>query len=141
MNGPLANPSHTTGGRVLVTVYALFALAAGARSVVQLTTQYHVAPLAYWLSFLSAVVYLVATVALRRFTADWHRIALAAVTTELVGVVVIGTLSIARSDLFPDASVWSDYGQGYGYVPLVLPVIGLLWLRRHPYPPAPHVAG
>jgi hypothetical protein len=25
--------------------------------------------------------------------------------------------------------VWSDYGIGYGFVPLVLPVFGLLWLR------------
>jgi hypothetical protein len=26
--------------------------------------------------------------------------------------------------------VWSGYGSGYGFVPLVLPVFGLLWLRR-----------
>jgi hypothetical protein len=26
--------------------------------------------------------------------------------------------------------VWSSYGSGYGFVPLVLPVFGLLWLRR-----------
>jgi len=26
--------------------------------------------------------------------------------------------------------VWSGFGQGYGYVPLVLPFLGLLWLWR-----------
>jgi hypothetical protein len=31
---------------------------------------------------------------------------------------------------FPDATVWSLYGDGYGYVPVVLPILGLLWLRR-----------
>ena len=31
---------------------------------------------------------------------------------------------------FPDATVWSQYGLGYGFVPLVLPVVGLWWLRR-----------
>ena len=37
---------------------------------------------------------------------------------------------LADSAAFPDATVWSSYGGGYGYVPLVLPVLGLLWLRR-----------
>jgi hypothetical protein len=30
---------------------------------------------------------------------------------------------------FPDQTVWSLYGVGYGFVPLVLPVLGLLRLR------------
>jgi hypothetical protein len=25
--------------------------------------------------------------------------------------------------------VWSDFGIGYGFVPVVLPILGLLWLR------------
>jgi hypothetical protein len=57
---------------------------------------------------------------------------------ELAGVVVVGTLSLVRRDLFPDASVWSDYGIGYGFVPAVLPVAGLLWLRRRRAPAVPH---
>jgi len=31
---------------------------------------------------------------------------------------------------FPDETVWSQLGAGYGYVPLVLPFVGLWWLRR-----------
>jgi hypothetical protein len=31
---------------------------------------------------------------------------------------------------FPKATVWSGYGSGYGFVPLVLPLVGLWWLRR-----------
>jgi hypothetical protein len=34
------------------------------------------------------------------------------------------------SSAFPDATVWSDFGQGYGYVPLILPIVGLWWLLR-----------
>ncbi|HEY1133960.1 MAG TPA: hypothetical protein VGE77_05230, partial [Nocardioides sp.] len=49
---------------------------------------------------------------------------------ELAGVVTVGTLSLVVRDWFPDASVWSDYGIGYGFVPAILPVAGLLWLRR-----------
>ncbi|TDP98025.1 hypothetical protein [Labedaea rhizosphaerae] len=114
-------------GRLLVAVYAIFALAATARSGVQLSTKFHTAPLAYLLSALAAVVYILATVCLAR---DWRQVAFVSCSVELVGVLVIGTWSLVDNAAFPDQTVWSDYGIGYGFVPLVLPVLGLLWLRR-----------
>jgi hypothetical protein len=108
----------------------VFALAATSRAGVQLATDYAEAPLAYLLSAFSAVVYVIATVALatgRR----WSRpLAVTACSVELAGVLAIGTLSLLRPEDFPRATVWSGYGSGYGFVPLVLPVIGLWWLRR-----------
>jgi hypothetical protein len=44
-------------------------------------------------------------------------------------VLLIGTLTLFDRSLFPDATVWSDFGRGYGFVPLALPILGLLWLR------------
>jgi hypothetical protein len=117
-------------GRVLVALYGVFALAAGARAVVQLAVQFDEAPTAYLLSALAAVVYLVATIGLARGGRTGRRTALAACSVELVGVLVVGTLSLADPAAFPDATVWSGYGQGYGFIPLVLPVLGLLWLRH-----------
>lgn len=117
---------------LIVIVYAVLALAATGRSSVQLATAYQRAPLAYVLSALAAVVYLVATVALARRGATAHRIALLACTIELIGVVAVGTLSYAVPALFPDKTVWSHFGQGYGFVPLVLPFIGLWWLSSRP---------
>lgn len=114
-------------GRVIVAVYTVFAVSAGARSGVQLATRFSEAPLAYLLSAVAAVVYLVAAVALARNA--WMP-ALVACTVELVGVLSVGTASLLASRAFPDATVWSDYGIGYGLVPLVLPVVGLLWLYR-----------
>lgn len=121
----------STGRQVLVAVYAVFAVAAGARSAVQLATRFDEAPLAYGLSALAAAVYLVATLALRRTTRRARRVAWLALGFEAVGVLVVGTLSLARSEWFPDQTVWSDYGVGYLFVPLVLPFVGLWWLRRH----------
>jgi hypothetical protein len=121
----------STGRQVLVAVYAVFAVAAGARSAVQLTTQLDEAPLAYSLSAVAAAVYLVATLALRRTTPRARRVAWLALGFEAVGVVVVGTLSLVRDEWFPDQTVWSDYGVGYAFVPLVLPFVGLWWLRRH----------
>ncbi len=114
-------------GRALVAVYAVFAIAATARSVYQLLTKAGEAPVAYALSALAGVVYVVATYAL---ATDHRRLATWAVGFELVGVLVVGVLSFVDEVLFPDATVWSGFGAGYGYVPLVLPFVGLWWLRR-----------
>ena len=123
-------PTYSGPGRVLVAVYAVFALAATARAGVQIVTKFDQAPLAYLLSAVAAIVYIVATVALARSGPVARRVAFVACSVELVGVLVIGTLSLAWPDAFPDETVWSGFGRGYGFVPLVLPVLGLLWLRR-----------
>ena len=139
MSGPTSaapDPRSSTGRQVLVAVYAVFAIAAGSRSAVQLVTKGDEAPLAYGLSLAAALVYLVATLALRRTTPMAHRVALTAVLVELVGVLVVGTLTVVDGELFPDQTVWSTYGIGYGFVPLVLPVVGLWWLLSHPPEPA-----
>ncbi|MFI5605664.1 hypothetical protein [Amycolatopsis sp. NPDC051903] len=115
---------------MLVAVYAIFALAATSRAVVQILTKYHEAPLAYVLSALAGVIYLVATVALAIGGERWWRVALVACSVELLGVLTIGTLSIFDRRAFPDATVWSVYGQGYYFIPAVLPLIGLYWLWR-----------
>ncbi|MEJ5867929.1 hypothetical protein WDV85_09285 [Pseudokineococcus sp. 5B2Z-1] len=116
-------------GRLLVAVYAVFALSASARALVQIATDFSAAPLAYLLSALAAAVYVVATVALVRSSERSRRVALVSVTVELVGVLTVGLLSVEDPVAFPDATVWSGFGAGYGYVPLVLPVLGLWWLR------------
>ena len=113
-------------GRLLVAVYAVFALAASSRAALQLATRFDEAPVAYLLSAVAAAVYVVAAVALAR---DMRRTAFSAVAFELVGVLVVGTLSLVLPDAFPDETVWSTYGIGYGFIPLVLPVLGLLRLR------------
>lgn len=112
-------------GRVLVVVYGVFAVSAFARASVQIIRDFSEAPLAYSLSAFAAVVYIVATVALAR---DMRRLATTAVLIELVGVVMVGALTLAASLDFPRATVWSAFGAGYGYVPLVLPVVGLWWI-------------
>ena len=118
-------------GRVLLFVYGTFALSASARASVQIGTKFSEAPLAYLLSALAAVIYIAATVGLAIGGRRGRRIALTSCSIELIGVLVVGTLSIGDKQAFPDATVWSGYGSGYGYVPLVLPMVGLWWLWRH----------
>jgi hypothetical protein len=128
--GAPAAPGVAGPRRVLVAIYATFALAAGARAGVQLATRFSEAPVAYLLSAFAAVVYLVATVGLGRGGRGGRLTALTAITVELLGVLTVGTLSLADRAAFPDATVWSVYGRGYGFIPLALPVLGLLFLRQ-----------
>ncbi len=123
---PDATTSHGFG-RTLVAVYAVFAVAAASRSVFQLLTKADEAPVAYALSAFAGVVYVVATFALGR---NLRSLALATIAIELAGVLTVGGLSMLDDDLFPDQTVWSGFGEGYGFIPLVLPIIGLWWLRR-----------
>jgi cytochrome bd-type quinol oxidase subunit 2 len=117
-------------GRVLVAVYAVLALAATGRSVFQILEQFDEAPLAYGLSALAAVVYIVATVSLVKRGRTSYAVAWATISFELVGVLVVGLVTALDPALFPDDTVWSWFGRGYGFVPLVLPVLGIVWLLR-----------
>lgn len=126
-------PAERMGGlgRVLIAVYIVLALAATFRSVYQIIAKFDEAPLAYSLSALAGIVYIVATVALiRRGRGAWRWIAWAALTFELAGVLIVGTLSVVAPQLFGHPSVWSMFGQGYVFIPLVLPVLGLIWLYQ-----------
>ena len=125
-----ARRTNTGAGRALVAVYGVFALAATARASVQLATRFAEAPLAYLLSAVAGVIYIVATVTLARGSRTSRQVAWVAIVIELVGVLTVGTLSVVDPAAFPRATVWSLYGIGYGFVPLVLPVLGLVWLAR-----------
>lgn len=120
----------TGPGRVVVAVYAVLALAATGRSILQVASYFDRAPLAYVLSSLAAAIYVVATIALAKGGPAGARVATGAIIIEAVGVLTVGTLSFLAPDLFPDRTVWSHYGSGYGYAPLVLPFIGLWWIHR-----------
>ncbi|GAB2906188.1 hypothetical protein [Streptomyces mayteni] len=129
--GVVGRPDLTRGpGRLLVTLYGVFTVAAASRSVYQLSTRFDEAPLAYLLSALAALVYAFITVSLVRGGETARRVALVCCAAELTGVLVVGTWTLVDSAAFPDATVWSDYGLGYLLLPLILPVTGLLWLRK-----------
>lgn len=119
-------------GRVLVFVYGLFAVAALGRSSYQLVTKASEAPVAYTLSALAAAVYVAGAALLLATERNprWARAAAVLCVVEIVGVLGVGTLSMIDEDAFPDESVWSAYGAGYGYIPAVLPLLALWWLRR-----------
>jgi hypothetical protein len=139
--------TRATGfGRVLIAIYAILALAATARSVYQIAAQFHEAPLAYSLSGLSGLVYIVATVALIVPGRRSYAVAWATISFELVGVLFVGLMSIVDPSVFVPSSkfahsdhstVWSYFGIGYGFVPLALPIVGMIWLR-YTRPGGPH---
>lgn len=145
------NRTRTAGrmngiGRVLVVIYGVLALAATGRSAFQIIDRFEEAPIAFSLSALAALVYIVATVALITPGARWYRAAWATISFELTGVLIIGAISVfaphilglTSTDPFgKDSTVWSVFGMGYLFIPLFLPILGMTWLARHkPVPPA-----
>jgi hypothetical protein len=128
---PKVSSLATGVGRVLIAVYGILALAATGRSVVQIAEKFSFAPFSYTLSAVAAVVYIVAMIALIVPGRFWYRVACVTIVFEMTGVLVVGTLSLIDRQLFPDLTIWSYYGLGYAFAPLVLPVAGLWWLRKH----------
>lgn len=127
-------------GRVLVIVYGILALAATGRSVFQIIDRFADAPIAFSLSALSALVYIVATIALITPGRAWYRVAWSTISFELVGVLVVGSITLFAPAVLglhsvnafgQDSTVWSVYGMGYLFIPLVLPVLGMTWLAKH----------
>ena len=115
---------------LIVAIYGVLAFAATGRASYELIAKFDQAPLAYGLSALSAVIYIVATIALAKNTRVAKRVALVTIAFELVGVLVVGSISIFDSGFFPRSTVWSWYGISYGFFPLVMPIVGLLWLKK-----------
>lgn len=124
----MTNKSRSGPNTLLVAIYAVFALSATVRAAYQLLRKYDEAPAAYWLSLVSGLIYVLATIALAR---NDRRLARYTMIFELAGVLVVGALSLSERSLFAHPSVWSYFGAGYGFVPLALPIFGLWWLSRN----------
>ncbi|MFM6977568.1 MAG: hypothetical protein ACKOWR_02475 [Micrococcales bacterium] len=127
----MSKPKSKRGiSTLIVALYGVLAFAATGRASYELIAKFDKAPLAYSLSALSAVIYIVATVALARHTRISQRVALITIAFELIGVLVVGTISIFDVSVFPHSTVWSWYGVSYGWFPLIMPIVGLIWLRK-----------
>ncbi|WP_455358007.1 hypothetical protein [Streptomyces sp. SYSU K21746] len=120
----------TGPGLLLVWVYGVITVGAVSRSVYQILTEFDRAPLAYSLSASAALVYAFITYSLVRGGETARKAALVCCAAELTGVLAIGTWTLVEPSAFPDATVWSDFGMGYLFIPVILPVTGMLWLRR-----------
>ncbi|MFJ9060834.1 MULTISPECIES: hypothetical protein [unclassified Streptomyces] len=120
----------TGPGRVLVWFYGVFTVAAASRSIVEMILDFGKAPLAYTLSAVAAVVYGFITYSLVRGGEKARRAALMCCAAELAGVLIVGTWTLVEPSAFPDSTVWSGFGMGYLLIPVILPITGMIWLRR-----------
>lgn len=126
-----ATPRNRGAGMLIITAYGIFAISSFARALYQVLTDFEASPVAYSLSALAAGVYILATLALARTSQKAWVGALTAVAVEMTGVLGVGLWTVLDPELFNEATVWSHFGAGYGYVPLVLPFLGLFWLLKH----------
>ncbi|MFD6880011.1 hypothetical protein ACWGHM_12315 [Streptomyces sp. NPDC054904] len=116
-------------GLLLVWLYGVMVVGAVSRSAYQMSTEFDRAPLAYSLSGAAALAYAFITYSLVRGGERARKAALVCCAVELAGVLAVGTWTLVRPEAFPDATVWSDFGMGYLFIPVILPITGMLWLR------------
>ncbi|MET9960129.1 hypothetical protein ABZ128_13930 [Streptomyces sp. NPDC006326] len=116
-------------GLLLVWLYGVIAVGAVSRSAYQISTEFDQAPLAYSLSGVAALVYAFITYSLVRGGETARKAARICCAAELTGVLVVGTWTLVRPEAFPDSTVWSGFGMGYLFIPVILPITGMLWLR------------
>ncbi|MFD8984890.1 hypothetical protein [Streptomyces sp. NPDC059564] len=129
-SAPAARKRLVSGpGLLLVWLYGVMVVGAVSRSAYQMSTEFDRAPLAYALSGAAALVYAFITYSLVRGGETARKAALVCCVAELAGVLAVGTWTLVRPEAFPDATVWSDFGMGYLFIPVILPVTGMLWLR------------
>ncbi|AQS70523.1 hypothetical protein B1H29_29765 [Streptomyces pactum] len=117
-------------GILLVWLYGVMVVGAVSRSAYQIATEFDRAPLPYTLSAVAGVVYGFITYTLVRGGETARKAALVCCAAELVGVLTVGTWTLVEPSAFPDATVWSDYGMGYLFIPVLLPLSAVYWLRR-----------
>lgn len=117
-------------GMLLVWFYGVMVVGAVSRSAYQIATEFDRAPLAYSLSAVAGLVYAFITYTLIRGGERARRAALVCCAAELAGVLLVGTWTLVDRSAFPDATVWSYYGAGYVFIPVLLPVSAVYWLRK-----------
>ncbi|WP_328556583.1 MULTISPECIES: hypothetical protein [unclassified Streptomyces] len=117
-------------GILLLWLYGVMVVGAVSRSAVQISTEFDKAPLAYTLSAVAGLVYGFITYSLVRGGEKARRAALVCCAAELAGVLTVGTWTLVQPSAFPDATVWSDYGMGYLFIPVLLPLSAMYWLRK-----------
>lgn len=117
-------------GLLLVWLYGVMVVGAVSRSAYQIATEFDRAPLAYSLSAVAGVVYGFITYSLVRGGETARRLAVVCCAAELAGVLGVGTWTVVDPSAFPEATVWSQYGMGYLFIPVLLPLTAVHWLRR-----------
>lgn len=116
----------STSYRGLALLYLFWAIALCSRAVWQYVTRDGDLTPTH-LSMVAGLIYL----AIVGWAWRGHRTALVAgLTIEIIGVI---TISIGECYWpLPYASAWSGFGSGYLWMPLILPILGLIQLIRSP---------
>lgn len=115
-------------GYVLAASYPVLALSTGVRALYQIFLKDGVVlELHSVLSLVAALIYVVAAFgfAYRRPWTWW--LSLGALALEAALVLIVGTWSVIDPATV-GRTVWRNYGEDYGYFPLIQPLIGLVWL-------------
>lgn len=114
---------------LLTLVYGFWAVAALSRAIYQYLVRRPESFVPTHISAFVGALYLLILLGLRRRSRRAWSITFALLVVELAGVLVVGAVDLIWRP-FPYTTVWSGFGAGYLYIPLVLPIVGIWWMLR-----------
>lgn len=117
------------GTDVLIVVYGLWAVAALGRAIYQYMFRHTSNLVPTHLSAVAGGFYLLIILGLRRQTPAMWYVTIALLSLELACVLAVGVIDAVWHP-FAYATVWSGFGAGYLFVPLILPIAGLWWMAQ-----------
>jgi hypothetical protein len=129
IRAPGTSAATRGGADALAFFYGLWAVAALSRAGYQYLVRRPDDFTPTHISLFVGALYVLIIIALRRRSPHAWWSALLLLWVELLGVLLVGTIDVLWQP-FPYSSVWSAYGAGYLFMPLVLPLAGLVWLVR-----------
>ena len=115
-------------GRLVILGYAIVAGLIFYREVARLAELGGQAPLSAVLSVVATLLYVVTAVAVAHNGRRMRRVAWVCTVAGLIGVLGAGLVGLADPDLVVARTVWSEFGAGYAFAPLVLPLVAAFWL-------------
>lgn len=113
----------------LVFFYGLWAVAAISRALYQYAVRRPPDLTPTHISLFVGALYVLIILGMRRRSPAAWRATLALLAVELLGVLVVGAVDVVWRP-FPYTTVWSGFGAGYLYMPLLLPAAGIWWMLR-----------
>lgn len=115
-------------GRIVLAVYWIFGLVTSAIAVVDLVNHGQGALGPRFVSLLGGLVYLVAAAALTHNGRRMRVVGWSCVVVELLGPIIVGLVGLGIPEVSGARSVWADFGADFWYLPIAIPVVGLVWL-------------
>ncbi len=117
-------------GRIVMAIFWIFGLLTTVPAVIDLIRDVNSPIGPRLVAVLAGAIYLVIAVGITHNGRKMRLISWAAMIAAFVGPYIMGLFELGVEPVSEVSSAWSHFGAQYWYVPLVLPLVGFVWMWR-----------